>query len=875
MTSNTFQVVGTIVRKHPFSTLGVPLAVLVILTGLGVYGALAGAASVSTSNQDTAYSVAVDESLSFTLYVERAFAPLVTLNSFIQQTPYVPDLLPQFSSIATGLLDQLPPNTFASLQFSPFGHIMGETPNRNQTGIDIFGSASLRSGAITTLVTGQTLLSGPLPLVFDISLFGAPTRMPIFVSNVSANETFGTNWTLPTNITLEQAYNKATRTKFWGFVTAIILFNDVQDGTDPTLAVKLTQKGYLYRLSSQTELIGSSNPQPPQYGCVSFSFNMTNQIWTLSLYPEGGWCPTWKWPVVAAVVIISFIIALLVFIMNVSLKHQSWLLSEMVRTNKELAQTTRDLHQEQGRMAAKNKELAGITCDLQAEKARMDALLVRQYNLIQCFSSTKTSNDNPLTADSTAVDRIESMRKQLNSENVRSLAETEQIQTLEVLGWGSFGKVYKGLWRGTEVAVKTMMLAADLSGAEKREKMAVMEAAISSSLSHPNIVSTYTYSIKPVRDTTSAGPQLDPSLIVLTGGSTVDGNTLAGTNGVTKRGDNGNAGLVHSYEVRLVLEYCDLGSLKEAVDQGAFMSSSNLNYCAILDTALDISKAMCHLHAMNVLHSDLKARNVMLKSSGEGRGFTAKVADFGLSVKMNNADTHMSNMYQGTMTHMAPELLMEGRISKAADVYAFGVTMWELFTGGNPFQGTPKALLGHMITKENRRPAFTRATPEEYRQLAERCWLPDYSLRPSFDEIFIALKRMRAAVKGQTARVHVQPPTPKHPEDSGGSDDHGNSWKFDAGASGVAKCLPRGTGKGAKSTVVALCGSVLEVVEEVPENTEGDSSRLGSVSIQVDGDDVGIPVPGSALLQKQSEDVLCSAGVQNTALLSTPVKEVL
>jgi hypothetical protein len=49
-------------------------------------------------------------------------------------------------------------------------------------------------------------------------------------------------------------------------------------------------------------------------------------------------------------------------------------------------------------------------------------------------------------------------------------------------------KVYKGLWRGTTVAVKTMILPANMSGAEKREKMAVMEAAISSSLSHPNVV---------------------------------------------------------------------------------------------------------------------------------------------------------------------------------------------------------------------------------------------------------------------------------------------------------------------------------------------------------------------------------------------------
>ena len=54
----------------------------------------------------------------------QAFAPLVTLNSFIQQTPNYKELLPKFPSIAAGLLASLPPNTFGSLQFSPFGFIM-------------------------------------------------------------------------------------------------------------------------------------------------------------------------------------------------------------------------------------------------------------------------------------------------------------------------------------------------------------------------------------------------------------------------------------------------------------------------------------------------------------------------------------------------------------------------------------------------------------------------------------------------------------------------------------------------------------------------------------------------------------------------------
>ena len=55
-----------------------------------------------------------------------------------------------------------------------------------------------------------------------------------------------------------------------------------------------------------------------------------------------------------------------------------------------------------------------------------------------------------------------------------------------------------GTWKGTSVAVKSMIFPANMSGKEKRERMAIMETAISSSLSHPNVVQTYTYAIRPV-----------------------------------------------------------------------------------------------------------------------------------------------------------------------------------------------------------------------------------------------------------------------------------------------------------------------------------------------------------------------------------------
>ncbi len=67
----------------------------------------------------------------------------------------------------------------------------------------------------------------------------------------------------------------------------------------------------------------------------------------------------------------------------------------------------------------------------------------------------------------------------------------------------------------------------------------------------------------------------------------------------------------------------------------------------LVETALDVARAMAHLHKHNIVHSDLKARNVLLRSDGQDpRGFTAKVADFGLSLTIDPNSTHISNAFQ-------------------------------------------------------------------------------------------------------------------------------------------------------------------------------------------------------------------------------------
>ena len=115
-----------------------------------------------------------------------------------------------------------------------------------------------------------------------------------------------------------------------------------------------------------------------------------------------------------------------------------------------------------------------------------------------------------------------------------------------------------------------------MSGAEKREKMAVMETAISSSLSHPNVVATYTYAVTPVLRPAAAAPQsgADPSSAAAastacSGGGGGSGPSASAAAAAARPRSSGVDAL-HGYEVRLVLEYCDKGTLREALSAGAF-----------------------------------------------------------------------------------------------------------------------------------------------------------------------------------------------------------------------------------------------------------------------------------------------------------------
>ncbi|WIA39118.1 hypothetical protein OEZ86_005253 [Tetradesmus obliquus] len=708
-----FRAMYAALRRHPSIWIVPLLAVLVLATG-GIVGVMTAAATETRQARLNAEGSAMNAAVALENQLLSMFGPLLSLATIIRFDPYYPHVNASFDRIAQQLLDQLPTQgAVTTLIAAPQGVLRNFYPMKgycqdrcDNININLFETADRRPVALKTVETGKLTMQGPM--ILAQGYFGVVGRQPIFVSPSTPNETFGAPDGLANNCSV--CWRNETQEQFWGFVNAVINFDPLFNGSDSRVKDLATQ-GYRYRMYTRDKKTGAlvkiTQSQELPHDPIVTDVHVPGSNWTLEVAPARGWVPGWRPWVLAVVVIVSCLIGLLLAAILVSARLQTWLKS----ANDALAQ----------------------------EKERMDVLLARQYNLISCVLHQDESSKPKRSLEHRTLAKIEDMRREIGVSS--GSAGVDELQLIELIDEGTYGKVFRGMWRGSCVAVKSMILPAKMSGAEKRERMAIMEAAISSAMNHPNIVQTYTYIIKP--SSSSIGHACSASEGSLS--SLVTAAELAPSmEGLDA--PEANHPTVHNFEVSLVLEYCDWGSLRTALDAGAFFAEDNsLNYAAILDTAADIARAMMHLHKNQVLHSDLKVRNVLLKSDASARGCIVKVADFGLAVRMECCDTHVS-AFQGTMSHMAPEALLHGRISKAGDVYAFGISLWELFTGGQAYQGIPRALVGHKVAVLGLRPTLPPFTPPDFKALIEECWAQDPEQRPSFDAILAKLLAIRHAL---------------------------------------------------------------------------------------------------------------------------------
>jgi Protein tyrosine and serine/threonine kinase len=282
------------------------------------------------------------------------------------------------------------------------------------------------------------------------------------------------------------------------------------------------------------------------------------------------------------------------------------------------------------------------------------------------------------------------------SEELRIPARLSSLQLGQILGKGSYGSVYAGVLRGRPVAVKIIE---SISGPDQEAQQweAQFEALLGIQRQHDNIVPTTDW---------------------------------------IKEESTGQTWIVQ--------ELCDLGTLASLYKDNILMdmSTGKPDMLSVLETALDIARGMEYLHRFNVIHSDLSSNNVLLSSSSkDGRGFIAKVTDFGLS---RISSKEVTTKTVGTVSHMPPELLVDGVITKAGDVYSYGVVLWEMWNGKRAWEGASMGQVVFAVTVKGHKMTLAEDAPPELAKLVDDCLQSDRNIRPDFSEIVKRLEKMQS-----------------------------------------------------------------------------------------------------------------------------------
>ncbi|XVE57829.1 hypothetical protein DITRI_Ditri04bG0121600 [Diplodiscus trichospermus] len=251
----------------------------------------------------------------------------------------------------------------------------------------------------------------------------------------------------------------------------------------------------------------------------------------------------------------------------------------------------------------------------------------------------------------------------------------EDLHLGEEVGQGSYAVVYRGIWNGSDVAVKVYF-----SGEYKELTLldCKKEIDIMRKLRHPNV------------------------LLFM--------------------------GAVYSLErLAIVTEFLPRGSLFKALHK----NNQALDVRRRIKMALDVARGMNYLHHRNppIVHRDLKSSNLLVD-----RNWNVKVGDFGLS-RWKNATFLTTKSGRGTPQWMAPEVLRNEPSNEKCDVFSFGVILWELMTVSIPWNNLNSLQVVGVVGFMDRRLDLPEGLDPRVASIIRDCWQSDPQNRPSFEDI--------------------------------------------------------------------------------------------------------------------------------------------
>ena len=277
------------------------------------------------------------------------------------------------------------------------------------------------------------------------------------------------------------------------------------------------------------------------------------------------------------------------------------------------------------------------------------------------------------------------------------------LQLGRLLGSGGFGSVYEARYRGERLAVKK------LHRGTKNERAAQESFEAEGSIlhfNHPNIVR---------------------SLAVLT----LWGNVRC-----------------------IIMEFAGERNLQSVIND----PFEELGRDRRVQFSLDIATGLQFAHLQGLAHLDLKPGNVLVTAEGH-----CKLADFGCcrAVEENNkpASPTKSNL-TGTYAYRAPELLKGESPSTKADIYSYGICLWQMLTRERPYGNENQHVVIFGVVAYQLRPELKEdiAGEEHYVNLIKQCWQAEAKFRPAASEIVNRLQDIKSENKMESKVEHPNLP---------------------------------------------------------------------------------------------------------------------
>lgn len=269
----------------------------------------------------------------------------------------------------------------------------------------------------------------------------------------------------------------------------------------------------------------------------------------------------------------------------------------------------------------------------------------------------------------------------------------EDLVLIEQIGKGSFGRVWKGKYLGTDVAVKQIFRETN----QEKELQQYIDREINiSKMRHPHLVQLI-------------GVCSQPNCIYL------------------------------------VTELITGGDLWKHLKDHKF----EMNWGLRTRVAMDLAKALTFLHSKNVIHRDIKSKNCLVDSA-----WKIKLCDFGFSRKVSRENRPMTIC--GTDDWMAPELILGMPYDEKVDVYSYGIVLCEIITRKKiekEFHREPQDAFS--LNVDHLKKQVEKDCPSDLLQLTIDCCKWDAHLRPSFKDVLDKLSDVYEKV-GVEDRQHIQ-----------------------------------------------------------------------------------------------------------------------